>query len=229
MDRHQSDNREHLGRRITVMLLGLSLLAVGIAMSKKAAIGTSPISCIPATLTDCLPETGLTIGNWTIIFNLLLVILQIVLLGKGYKPIQLLQLGLAVFLGYVTDFAMDYLLFWMSADTYVMQWVFCVLACAIIGFGVMMQIRANVLVVPGDALVIIIASKVKKLQFHKVKIMFDASMTIIACVISVLLVGGFTGAREGTIFAALAVGTFIGFYRARFGKYVDRLLGIRKE
>ncbi|MCQ2078934.1 MAG: DUF6198 family protein [archaeon] len=214
-----------MGRRIVVLLVGLTILAFGIAMSKKANIGTTPISCIPATLTDCF---GLTIGTWTILFNILLVGIEVALLGRNFHPVQVLQIALAFFLGLMTDASME-VLTWLNADSYLEQWFFCVLACVILAFGVMMEIRAKLLVVPGDGLVMALATKVTKYPFHRLKIFVDATMAITACVISLLAVGHLTGAREGTIFAALAVGTFIGFYRARFGGYIDRLLGDSEE
>lgn len=218
------ETKGNMGRRIVVLLVGLTILAFGIAMSKKANIGTTPISCIPATLTDTVGM--FTIGIWTIIFNVLIVIVEIIILKKDFQPLQVLQVALAIFLGLMTDASMEVLSFFgMNADTYLEQWFFCVLACVILAFGVMMEIRAKLLVVPGDGLVMALATRITKYPFHRLKIFVDATMAITACIISLAIVGYLTGAREGTIFAALAVGTFIGFYRAKFGKYIDRFLG----
>ena len=212
-------------RRVLVLVLGLSIMAFAIAMSKKAFLGTSPISCIPATLTDCYPEWGLTLGDWTIVFNLILVGLQVCILRRDYRPVQVLQILLAVFLGKMTDVSMDYLLFFMNADSYVMQWIFCILSCALLGLGVMIEIKAKLLVVPGDGLVIAMAAHVRKLDFRKLKLLTDSSMVIIAAVISLCAVSYLTGAREGSIFAAIAISNFLWFFRNRLGKYIDRFLG----
>lgn len=212
-------------RRVLVLILGLSIMAFAIAMSKKAFLGTSPISCIPATLTDCFPEWGLTLGDWTIVFNLVLVGLQVCILRRDFRPVQVLQIPLAIFLGKMTDISMDYLLFFMNADNYVLQWIFCILACAILGLGVMIEIRAKLLVVPGDGLVIAMASHIRKLDFRKLKLLVDSTMVIIAAVISLYSVSHLTGAREGSIFAAIAVSNFLWFYRNHLGKYIDRFLG----
>ena len=212
-------------RRVLVLVLGLSIMAFAIAMSKKAFLGTSPISCIPATLTDCYPEWGLTLGDWTIVFNLILVGLQVCILRRDFRPVQILQILLAVFLGKMTDVSMDYLLFFMNADSYVMQWIFCILSCALLGLGVMIEIKAKLLVVPGDGLVIAMAAHVRKLDFRKLKLLTDSSMVIIAAVISLCAVSYLTGAREGSIFAAIAISNFLWFFRNHLGKYIDRFLG----
>lgn len=212
--------RTHMGRRLFLLVIGTFILSFGIAMSKKAEIGTSPISCIPATLTYC---TDLSIGTWTIIFNILLVAAQVVIMKREFEPIQVLQLAMAVLLGSLTDVSMEILGF-MSPGSYIEQWIYCIAACVILSFGVFLEIRANLLVVPGDGLVFILSKKIKGCPFHKIKRYVDATMAITAVVISLVTCGELNGAREGTIFAAIAVGTCIGFYRAKFGGALNRFL-----
>ncbi len=228
MTKSPFEGKGHLGRRLVVMLVGLFILSFGIAMSKKAGLGTAPISCIPATLTDTVGWVSL--GTWTILFNVLLVLIEIAILGRKFPPVQLLQIPLGLYLGVMTDLSMMILEYiGMSPDGYLAQWVFAILGYAVLAFGVMMEIRASLLVVPGDGLVMVVTAKLNRMPFHKVKIINDAIMTLIACIISLALVGTLTGAREGTIFSAFAIGLFLGFYRKIFGRYVDRLIGEESE
>ena len=83
--------------------------------------------------------------------------------------------------------------------------------------------------VPGDGLVIAMAAHVRRLDFRKLKLLTDSSMVIIAAVISLYAVGHLTGAREGSIFAAIAISNFLWFFRNHLGKYVDRFLGDEKD
>lgn len=76
-------------KRCIFLIVGLCIMAVGVVLSIKAALGTSPISSIPCVLNLI---TGLTVGTTTIIVNTLIVLLQIVLLRKRFKLIQLLQI-----------------------------------------------------------------------------------------------------------------------------------------
>ncbi len=222
------EGKGHIGRRLIVMLVGLFILSFGIAMSKKAGLGTAPISCIPATLTDTVGWVSL--GTWTILFNILLVLIEIAILGKKFPLIQFLQIPMGFCLGIMTDISMLILTnLGMTPDGYLAQWVFAIVGFAVLAFGVMMEIRASLLVVPGDGLVMVITAKLNRMPFHKVKIINDVVMTIIACIISLALVGTLTGAREGTIFSAVAIGMFLGFYRKVFGKYIDKLIGEEAE
>ncbi len=228
MTKSPFEGKGHIGRRLVVMLVGLFILSFGIAMSKKAGLGTAPISCIPATLTDTVGWVSL--GTWTILFNILLVLIEVALLGRKFPPIQFLQIPMGVYLGIMTDVSMIILgHLGMSPEGYLAQWIYAILGFAILAFGVMMEIRASLLVVPGDGLVMVLTAKINRMPFHKVKMINDATMTIIACIMSLALVGTLTGAREGTIFAAIAIGMFLGFYRKVFGKFVDKLIGEESE
>ena len=222
------EGKSHIGRRLAVMLLGLFILSFGIAMSKKAGLGTAPISCIPATLTDCV---GIyTLGMWTFLFNVLLVAIEVALLGRKFPLFQFLQLPMAFYLGFMTDVSMWILnTLGMEPVGYLQQWLYAIAGFAVLAFGVMTEIRASLLVVPGDGLVMVLTAKVNKMPFHRMKMINDITMTAIACVISIALVGTLTGAREGTIFAAVAIGTLLGIYRKLFGKAIDKLIGEASE
>ena len=65
--------------RYILLILGVTIMSLGIALSLKSTLGTPPISCIPAVLAAAFPWT---VGEFTILFNALLVIFQMVLLRK---------------------------------------------------------------------------------------------------------------------------------------------------
>lgn len=73
-------------KRYIVLCVGLFIMSFGVGLSVKATLGTSPISSIPNVLNII---TGLTVGTTTIIFNVLLVVLQIIILRKRFAPYNL--------------------------------------------------------------------------------------------------------------------------------------------
>lgn len=79
------------------------MMAVGVALSTRSNLGTSPISSVPYVLSLGLT---MTIGQFTFLMNLVLIVSQIILLRKKYKWIQLLQIVVAVIFAYFTDFTM---------------------------------------------------------------------------------------------------------------------------
>ena len=74
---------------------------VRVAFSIKASLGTSPISSVPYVVSLFAP---LTVGTATHHMHCVFILLQILILRKKYHPIQLMQLPVAFFFGYLTDF-----------------------------------------------------------------------------------------------------------------------------
>ena len=81
--------------------VGLFLMTIGIAISVKSNLGVSPVSSIPYTMT-CV--WGIEMGKATILFHTILVLIQIILLRRNFKPINLLQIAVGVVFGYFTTF-----------------------------------------------------------------------------------------------------------------------------
>lgn len=80
-------------KRYVLLCVGLTIMAFSI----KAGLGTSPISSLPYVLSLLTP---LTVGTATIAMHVVLICLQILLLRRRYDPIQLMQLPVALILGY---------------------------------------------------------------------------------------------------------------------------------
>ena len=89
--------------RYIIFLIGLFVNSLGVSLITKANLGTSPISSIPYVLSLNFP---LTLGNFTIIFSLLLIFLQLLILRKNFKPEYYLQIPVSILFGYFIDFTM---------------------------------------------------------------------------------------------------------------------------
>ena len=70
------------GKRYLVFLIGLFVNAFSISLITKANLGTSPISSVPYTLSLYFPYT---LGQFTIAFRVLHILLQILLLRENLK------------------------------------------------------------------------------------------------------------------------------------------------
>ncbi len=189
-------------KRYLFLVAGLLLLASGAAASIKAGRGTSPIARGPYGRSAATPRTA---GKITILMHCVFVLLQIILLRRNYKPIQLLQLAVAVVFGYMTDFAV-WALSTLQCNSYAMAWVFCAVGIVLVAIGVSFEVTAHVVTLAGEGLVLAIC-QVTPGKFGTMKVAFDVSLVIIACILSLVLLHGLYGVREGTIAAAVFVGT----------------------
>ena len=70
-------------KRICFFVLGLFIMAFGVAFSIKSTFGTTPISSIAYSLTLC---ANIDIGITTVIFNAALVFIQMIILRSEFKP-----------------------------------------------------------------------------------------------------------------------------------------------
>jgi len=191
-------------KRYLFFIFGLFLMAVGVALSTRSNLGTSPISAVPYVLSLGLP---MTIGQFTFFMNLLFIAFQILLLRKQFKWIQLLQIVVAVIFGFFTDFTMG-LFSWINVTSYPAQLGLFVLSCLVLALGVSMEVTADVVLMAGEGVVSAISMVMKK-EFGKLKVGFDATLVICSCIFSFILFHKLNGVREGTVLAALLVGTIV--------------------
>ena len=209
-------DKTELIKRYIFLLAGLFVNGLGVSFITKAGLGTSPITSIPYTL--ILGFTP-TVGMFTLVFNIFLVILQVILLRRNFQLQNLLQLPIIALFSFFIDLTMS-LLGFMQPETYAMKIVSLIVGCLILGFGVFMEMVANVAMLPGEATVRAV-SDVFSTDFGKTKIAFDSSMTVIAAILSFIMFKHLDGVREGTIVAAILVG----FIARLFKKYIG---GIEK-
>lgn len=188
-------------RRYVLLTVGLVVMAFGVAFSIKAGLGTSPISSVPYAISLFTP---LTVGTATIAMHCLFILLQIILLGKSFRPIQLLQLPVAIVFGYLTDFSL-WVIRDISSGTYSGQWLLCVTGILLVGIGVSFEVTAGVVTLAGEG-VILAVCQVFCLKFPSVKVCFDVTLVATACILSLIFLGNIAGVREGTIAAAIFVG-----------------------
>lgn len=188
-------------KRYLILLAGLAVMAFGVACSIKANLGTSPISSVPYVISLFAP---LTVGTATILMHCVFILIQILLLRKQYHPIQLMQLPVAVFFGYLIDFGV-WAVRGISCNSYWQQWILCLIGIFLVAVGVSLEVKAGVVVLAGEGVVLAVC-KIFPVKFGYMKVGFDVTLVVIACILSLVFTGHLQGVREGTVAAALLVG-----------------------
>lgn len=190
-------------KRFIIFILGIFFSGLGIAFTKVGELGVSPVSSIPNILSIKFPF--FTIGTWLIIWQMLLIIGEILILRKEFKLYQLFQIPLAFILGYCTDFGV-WLLSYIKVDTYVVQLIMVVAGVVVLAFGIALTIVADLILNSGEAFVKVVSDKLNK-NFGNVKITLDITYVTVSIVLSLIFFDfQIKGAREGTIIAAVFTG-----------------------
>ena len=212
---------DHICRRILVFAVGLLVISLSIGFITKASLGTPPISSIPYSLSLIFPS--LSLGNFTIIYSLLLVFLQLVILGKQADKVSLgLQVLISFVFGYFIDFGMM-LLGDFSPEIYWERIVCVLIGCFGLAFGVYLQIVADFTMVPGDGFAYALSVRIKRKPYRVVRVCSDVSMIVIAAIIGYIGMGTTGGVREGTVICALLIGTIAGVYFSKLAWLTKRL------
>lgn len=195
-----------LGRAL-VFIAGLFIMAVGVDLSVKANLGVSPISSVPYVLSLRFP---LTLGQTTIIFSMLLVGLQILLLRSAFEWFQLIQVPVGLLFGWFIDLVFP-LVARIAPTHYAAQAFYCLLSCAVLALGVLLEVKAELTYLPGEGLALAVCRRFG-LEFGKSKIRVDCALVALGLVSSLILLGNIQGIREGTLVAATLVGCLVRLY-----------------
>lgn len=202
-----------------VYLISIFLISLGAAISIKANLGTSPIICVPYVSSLILK---LSIGTTCLIFNIIYVLVEVILLRRDFEKIQFLQIVVGTIFAASIDFSMILVSFINPTD-YISQIVCLLVSCLVVAFGVLLEVKTEVVYLPPDGIIVAI-SKVFKKEFPKVKPVFDTSMVIIAAVLSVVFLGYLAGVREGTIISALIIGPIVKLLQKYLDSYIENLI-----
>lgn len=192
-------------------IAGVIINSFGIALITKANMGTSPITSVAYVLSLKFP---LTLGQFSFLMNLFFILLQIILLRRNFKPLQLLQLVVNIIFSYCIDLSMS-LLSVFHFDNLISQIIALLLGCIVLGLGISIEVAPDVLMVPGEGLVRAISTVANK-RFGTVKVIFDTTLVIIAVIMSFIFWGRLNGLGLGTIVSALFVGHIVNFINRRF-------------
>ena len=202
-------------RQYGIFLIGLFVASLGVALSTKAGLGTSPVASVPYSVS--LVNRALSLGWWLIVLSLIQILVQILLLRKQCRPVEIaVQLVTAFVYGSLTDFSCG-LLSGLNPVSYPARFGVMLAGCAVLGLGIWIQYKGGVAMLPGEAMNRAI-SQVTGRRYENVKVFFDVLYILLAGTICLVFLGKLAGVREGSVIAALLIGNLIKLYNRVFDK-----------
>jgi len=205
-------------RRVVLCLLGNFVLAFGVAMAVKADLGITPVNSIAFVLSKVL---SLDHGFLTGVIYASYVLIQLAILRREFRLNNLLQAGAAIMFGWFV-FLCNHILAFPTPEFYPVRLLFLLAGVIIIGLGIMLYLRANILPQPAEGLILAIEKKTGW-KLHNIKVVFDSSVVVIAAAISFIAIKRIIGIREGTLIAMLGIGKCLGFFTKHLGGKIDAL------
>ena len=214
-----------LGIRLLYYFGGFFVMTIGIALSVKSNLGVSPVSSIPYTMT-CV--WGIEMGVATVIFHVILVILQMLLMRRRFECKNLLQIPVGMVFGAFTTTCNTLAAMLPSTDNLIIRLLMCWIATVFVAIGIFFYVPADIMPLAGEGAMLAISTLTGK-PFPTVKIAFDVSMVIISLITCLIFLHGLGSVGIGTVIAALLVGIELRMITHRFGRWRDKLLGKQSE
>ena len=203
-------------RQYILFLIGLFIASMGVAFSTKAGLGTSPVASLPYSVS--LVSSLISFGGWLNVLSVIQIAVQVILLGKKCKPVEILiQTVLAFVYGYLTNLSC-WLIRDIPVNSYLEQLIYLAVSCFVLAFGIWLQLKGKVAMLPGEAMNRAI-SEVTGKKYENIKILFDVLYIVVSAIICLAFLGELKGVREGSIIAAFAVGLIIKLYNRILKRY----------
>ena len=214
------ESEKNIVFRYALFLIGLFIASMGVAFSTKAGLGTSPVASLPYSVS--LIFTALSFGGWLNVLSVIQISVQVALLRKNCKPLEIvIQTVLAFVYGYLTNLSC-FLIKSLEVKNYGWQLFYMFLGCIVLAFGIWIQLKGNVAMLPGEAMNRAI-STVTGRRYENIKIFFDIFYIAASAVICLVFLHELKGVREGSIIAAVLVGNIIKLYQFLFQKISGHL------
>ena len=212
-----------LPERAAVYILGLFVASFGVAFAVNSRLGISPMNSFPYVLSRIF---GVDMGITVIAVLVFFVLLQIAILRRDFKWINVTQIIFALIFGYFVDLT-AVLIGEFSIPTYAGQLLMMAIGFTLVATGITMYVGTNLVALPYEGIVLAVAQKTGH-KFHLVMIAVHSMVVLTGVILSLGFLGGLYGVREGTVISAVMVGKIIPYTRRYLRPLMVRI-GIAAE
>ena len=139
------------------------------------------------------------------------ILLQILILGRKFHPVNLLQILFSTIFGYFVDFS-KMVLGDFAIPTYFGQLTMLAISIPLIALGIVLYMDAQLVPMPMEGLSSCLAEKFG-VSFPNMKTIIDCLVVGIGLILCFVFLGGLDGLREGTIITAVVTGKVIAIFK----------------
>lgn len=191
--------------RVIIYVIGLLILAFGVAFSVNSNLGVSPVNSLPYVISLIVEKK---LGTCVTVVFISYILLQILILRKDFQWFNLAQILCSTLFGKFVDFA-KMVVGDFTIPTYAGQLTMLAISIVLIAIGISAYMGVKLINMPMEGLTAAIASKLPKAKFHNVKVVVDCVAVGTGIILSFVFLGGLFGIREGTVISAMAIGKVI--------------------
>lgn len=193
-------------KKFIMYTLGLLFLALGVTASIKSDLGVSPLNSMPYVLGRITGvEMGLVVTGIFSIF----ILVQILILRRDFKIINLLQLPFASISGYFIATTNGWFSGAPPAQNMAVRILLLGISIVVVATGLLFYLAAEIVPLPPEGLMLALTQKTG-ISFHNTKVAVDCGMVIVAALMSLVAYGSLQGVGIGTILSAIFIGKTLG-------------------
>ena len=162
-------------------------------------------------------------GKATILFHIVLILMQFIILGRDFKIKNLFQLGVAVVFGYFTTFSIYLIDFLPVPETWAIRIVLLLISILLVAVGIFFYLPPDLIPLAGEGVMQAVSQKTG-IAFPRVKVTFDICMVLISGITCLLFLHGFGSIGAGTVISAVLVGSVLSVIMKLFKDKLDEIL-----
>ena len=206
-------------QRLFLYLVGMLLVAVGVAWSIRSGLGISPVTSLPYVLSLV---SGLDLAVAVVLVYLVFVGIQFLLEPKAFRVYHLLEVVVAVLFGAFTDISK-----WMINQiplpelNYLVRLLLLAVSMVLIAIGVVLYVNTHLIPMAMEGMQAAFAQRFHK-EFGHMKIIVD----LLAVALSLVCTHTLVGIREGTVISAIVIGKIVHLIQPRIQPAIHRFCSI---
>ena len=194
-------------KRVIVLVFGVVVVACSSALTLKAAIGVGAWDALAQTGSLV---TGIEVGTIGMFCNFLCIFVQVAILRRKFKPIQLLQIPVCILLGLIVNFMLYEVYSNFTINTYWMNVGLLILGYIVSAFAVGMVMVLDIVTFALEGACMAVSGVIGK-KFHVLRQGVDV-VSILLVIIIVIITDVPLAVREGTIIGMFLFGPMMGIF-----------------
>ena len=218
-------DKKKFGVRLFCYFTGMLIMTLGVAVSVKSVLGVSPNSSVPYTITVV---SGIDLGIATIIFSVAMALLEIPVLRKQYKAVNLLQIPVSIVFGMFMTSCVKLVNLIPDPSNFAVKLFLAFVSTIIVAIGVFLYVSADLIPLPVEGFLIAL-TKVTKFDFPTLKVISDVAMVIISLATCLIVIHAFGSIGIGTVISALLVGNEVKILSKRFKTPLNKAMGLENH
>lgn len=196
----------------------IMIAATGVGLSLKAAVGVGAWDAFSQVASSA---AGIRVGTFSMMMNLSCVLVQLAILRKDFRLMALLQIPMAILLGFFVNVVFYEVLYNVNIDSYLVNLLIYMGSLVVVIMAVALIMSINFLSFPLEAACMAVASKTK-VRFGTVRQLVDVSAIFGALLIAVSFQKPIP-VREGTVIGMLLFGPSLAWFIPRVQPLVKKL------